>query len=45
MGRKKLNRTPEELRALNRARVKKHYYANKVSICKKRMKKYYENLH
>jgi hypothetical protein len=44
MGRKKLNRTPEQLRALNRARVQKHYQANKTTICKKRMEKYYENL-
>lgn len=43
MGRKKLNKTPEQIREQNRIRAKRYYENHKEEICKKRMKRY-ENL-
>lgn len=42
MGRKKLNRTKEELNELNQNRVKKHYLKHRESIIKKRMQRYWD---
>jgi hypothetical protein len=42
MGRKKLNRTVEELRKLQRARSKRHYARHRDELNAKSMKRYWE---
>ena len=40
MGRKKLNKTKEQIREQNRIRSKRYYDNHKAEICEKRMKRY-----
>lgn len=42
MGRKKLNRTKEELAEMNRKRQRRFYKKNRVKIIAKKMKEYWE---
>ena len=42
MGRKKLNRTEEELREQKRVRDRRYYQKHRKCICKKRMERYLE---
>lgn len=44
MGRKKLNRTIEELREQKRIRDERYYNRHKTQICEKRMQKYWETM-
>ena len=42
MGQKKLNRTEEELRELNRIRARRFYERHNKRIRKEKLRKYYE---
>lgn len=43
MGRKKLNRTPDELQEQKRARDKRYYEKHKDKLNAKRLEKYYRS--
>lgn len=43
MGRKKLNRTPEQLQEQKRARDKRYYERHKDKLNAKRLEKYYRS--
>ena len=43
MGRKKLNRTKDELNEQSNLRSKRYYKFNKQEICSKRMERYWKN--
>ena len=44
MGRKKLNRTENELREQKKIRDKKYYTRHKSKLLQKRMQRYWENV-
>ena len=43
MGRKKLNRTPEEVKEQNRIRGNRFFKLNQKRLCKERMERYYRD--
>jgi len=43
MGRKKLNRTKEELNEMNKKRRSRHYYNHQEEEQKKSLQRYYDN--
>ena len=44
MGRKKLNRTKEELNEFNRKRLRKYYENHRDEVKRRNLKRYYESV-
>jgi hypothetical protein len=43
MGRKKVNRTPEEIKKRNRNKANRYYYKHRQQMIEKALKRYYGN--